>query len=197
MHVDSCNAPVKIWTFQSTEAVDELLRNGYLECNYSLACKDFRDVQYKWMILQMKKRLGPPDCASAYPLWGFTGDDKPDLRSNPFRRYTGSQTSYLIEAKIRRDRLLLSEYHLWECVLAGWALPRNRLELRMESMALELCDFDEELGGALLRLVPKNWSLIFNPAFSFFPSSLPSCRQIWQAVFWRLDVADVVSIELL
>lgn len=118
-----------------------------------------------------------PRSASAYPLWGYSCDDKPDLNSYPFR-YTGSQPRYLIEAEIIRDRVLLSEFHLWECVLAGWALPRNRQELRLESMALELWDFDEELADALLRRVPKNWNLIFNPAFLFFPVSLPAFKQL-------------------
>ena len=61
MHEQIAIQTIKIWTFQETKAVDEHLHNGYLECNYSLACKDFRDVQYKWMILQMKKRLSRPD----------------------------------------------------------------------------------------------------------------------------------------
>jgi len=114
---------VILWTIQSNECFNKLIKDGVLHADGRRVIKIYRPA-YRWMIQQMKKRL--LKSLAGYPLWGWyrfsdVKNIKPDLRSKAMRHWGPKGIKYhLIKFEIDDDLVLLSRWDHWHSVLGGW-----------------------------------------------------------------------------
>ena len=81
----------------------------------------FSDLQYAWLVLQMKKRIGSPPEGVTYPVWAWykwrENRKKPDLRAERWQYGQKGDKFYRLEIEIPDREVLLSDFDEWICVL--------------------------------------------------------------------------------
>lgn len=98
------------YSIQNYKAWTEAQKIGFLSGNPEFTDDHFIKP-YLWMMKQMNKRLTVYD--GEYPIWLWS--IKPDLRR---KGYLNKGTkAVLLEIDISNDRVLLSDFQAWHCVL--------------------------------------------------------------------------------
>lgn len=134
---------ISFWTNQTIEAWNEALEKGYLIGKPKYIWEELKEP-YHWMMKQMETRL--PYYNGEYPIWVWT--EKPDLRrSGHFEKGTHA---VCLELKILSERVLLSDFDAWHCVLNNGFL------------ALDENEWDAFYRGELKMTKEESWERIFN-----------------------------------
>lgn len=143
------------------------------------------------MCQQMRRRL--PEYQGHYPWWAY--DYKLDLRSFRHHVYGGRQV--LMELAVPLERVLLSAYGAWHCVLNRFYLPHAVDE---EGYEREQDAWDAELEAEGLdaywgAILPEPWQSRMAASWDriFDADDLRDTNTI-QACFERLDLSDVVQV---
>lgn len=196
---------MKLWTIQSLEWYENLLRNEVIyavptrinwlkEDNFALA--------YDWLIAEMEQRLGKRPQPNSYPIWAWyqwqdSQKRKPDLR---FRGIGNKgEKSVLLEIEKANNQVLLSDFELWHSVLNEWCITDNELEDDLFNQALaragvEFCDkyaYPTELRQQMIA----SWQKIFDMDYCSEYSSHPFEQKSIQATFWRLSLEEVRNVR--
>ena len=111
-----------LWTIQPKEVFDLIQREGVYRCDiHKSGFEDFADMQYSWMVSQMKKRIGPPPEGVKYPVLAWQqwrkGRKKPDLRWERWHCWPGGAKFYRLEIEIPDEQVLLSDFDNWHVPL--------------------------------------------------------------------------------
>ena len=112
-----------LWTIQPVEVMDIINKEGVFRCTKTLS-DNYQDVcfnnAYDWLTNEMlgMERLAHPDGVEL-PLWAWHTYDgkckKPDLRQSG---YASKGTKCVcIEFCIEENKVLLSDFDIWHCVL--------------------------------------------------------------------------------
>jgi hypothetical protein len=171
---------MRIWTTQSKEVWDLLQAQGTVSCDTYRAEMDFYREGYDWMVEQMVRRIGPPPRPDIrYPLWGWrqVGNYRKEYHGRLADCSGNGDEFVFITAEIPDDRILLSDFELWHCVLNHFSIPMTRQEERITGE-----DF-------LIR----SWERVFDldTRFGYAPRMRRN-RDI-QATFWELRLEWVTS----
>ncbi len=170
---------IRLWTCQTPALFNMVMENGVAYCNQeSWLYNDYTEA-YKWMAQQMLKRIGKPAIENVeLPLWAwkyYNGKSSPKPRRSIDLFGTGDEELIYMELLIPSNRLLVSDFDLWNYVM-------SRLDVDKEDVRE-----DEDM-----------WESIFDPDFNH-----PDwCSKIWderciQATFWCLFKEDIVYADLL
>lgn len=127
---------MKIWTTQTKEFYDELVRRGRVSCRTDMAWDKYPD-KYKWMAAQMERRIGPaPSTQTRYPIWGWNqvGSYKKELHPGHVDCTAGDAEYVFLTLEIPDDKVLLSEHTLWECALNNFYIPSGMKDEDSEDM---------------------------------------------------------------
>jgi hypothetical protein len=192
---------IRLWTVQPKLVWESLLKRGELYVDLTQIETPIEAAPYAWaydyMREQMAQRL--PNYQGHYPWWAWF-DPKPDLRRAVFRRYAPPGTRAVrLKLAIPAERVLLSNYQAWFCVLNRWQLWLGDEEAEppeFESVAArQQAEAD--------RAAEPVWPLSAPWQFRIVPSwermfDLEATRSGWgsevQATFERLELADVVAV---
>lgn len=116
-----------LWTIQHKAAYDEMISTGTLVANedYLFLPEDDRE-SYVWLSKRMVELIGEPPLGTNFPVWAWyqwEGKRKrPDMRTHRFCREKGSPI-VLLTVEIPDDKVLLSDFDMWHCVLNDCYLP--------------------------------------------------------------------------
>ena len=183
-----------LWTIQPEEVFNEIQNNGVYRCDINKSgMKDFADLQYDWMVSQMKKRIGPPPEGVTYPVWAWYkwrgNRKKPDLRAERWQYGQKGDKFYRLEIEIPDREVLLSDFDEWICVLNEGLLADTEEEWN------ELHRIYDALSPeAKKEMRDKNWEKVFN---------LEPVHNEWmirgeciQATFWELRKEQVRKVKM-
>ena len=170
---------IRLWTCQTPALFNMVMENGVAYCNQeSWLYNDYTEA-YKWMAQQMLKRIGKPEIENVkLPLWAwkyYNGKSSPKPRRSIDLFGTGDEELIYMELLIPSNRLLVSDFDLWNYVM-------SRLDVDKEDVRE-----DEDM-----------WERIFDSDFNH-----PDwCSKNWderciQATFWCLFKEDIVYADLL
>lgn len=155
---------IKTYSIQRKEAYEHALHCGFLVGYEKYIDKDFIQ-SYKWMIGQMKSRIGHDE--ASYPIWLWP--KRPDLRSAIYA-YASSREFVLLEITVAEDKILGSDFDAWHYVLNQWKLGHE----------------DEEID------LVKSWERIFD--YEFLRAFDERCIEE-QYVVGRIDIGQVKLIK--
>lgn len=110
------------YTIQRIEAWNEAKKKGYLEGNRDYIWKDFL-YAYSWMMKQMRNYLNSYN--NEYPIWLWV--DRPDLRRGGY--LNPNTHGILLEVLLAEEKVLLSDYESWHCVLMDGYVANTDEEL--------------------------------------------------------------------
>lgn len=122
------------YSIQNLRAWTKAQTKGFLSGSLEFIDNDLINP-YLWMMKQMNERITVYE--DEYRIWLWT--IRPDLRRSGYLK-RGTK-AVLLEIEISNDRVLLSDFQAWHCVLNRWTLEDHK---------------GEDIG------MEKSWERIFN-----------------------------------
>lgn len=113
-----------LYTVQSLLAYEPMKRRKELYCTECYS-PDFEDA-YRWMIFQMKLRIGLPLKENRWPIWAWT--EMPELGKG-FQLGPGNR-GICIEFEVDKRTVLISDFVAWHCVLNNQPYGESTSERR-------------------------------------------------------------------
>jgi len=171
---------MRLFTIQPIEVLKILEEKGRFVCEYSEymkwaeenGCNETIDA-YTWMMIQMKKRIGPSPEGAYYPIWAWAKNDDDNVNDSCAQ---AGKLYARIELEINPSRVLLSDFD-------GWHSPLGAVPFIEDEES-----FDEKWNAIIAagkEAVVKSWEGIFDVSRSDYI----------QAVFWELRKEDILSYE--
>lgn len=110
-----------LWTIQHRNAYEELLQKGVLRGKSEYIDDEFFGEPYKWMVDQMKRRIGNPPEGVFLPIWAWyqwEGKRKrPDMRFHGRGWGEKGTPIVLLTIDVPDNCVLLSDFDYWHVVL--------------------------------------------------------------------------------
>ena len=107
---------IRLWTCQTPALFNMVMEEGVAYCNQkSWLYEDYPNT-YKWMVQQMRKRIGKPEIHNVeLPLWAwkyYNGKSSPKPRRSIDLFGTYDEELVYMELLIPSDRILASDFML-------------------------------------------------------------------------------------
>ena len=194
-----------VWSNVTSDAWDELQRNGVLRATRQHVEQDFM-LAYLWMADQMERRLTTPrPTKEAMPIWAWWqwagGRRRPDLRASG--HLPKGTHGVRLECKVHDERVLLSDFELWHFVLNYGYLPRTQeegeafeKELTAAGVSLMGCSFRNPLPHSQYRQkIEQSWEQIFDLTSTDPKHAIvsPAKDRCIQGTIWELRLDDVID----
>jgi len=181
---------MKLWTIQDKEAYNFLKKNGVLHTNEKyLWCEDSFKHAYDWMASELDKKDSRPE-GVRYPIWAWyqwNGKRKKrDLRERALS--TKGKPAVQLEIEIPDDKVLLSDFDIFHCVLNKWYVSSSEEDYEQFK---EWCASQDE--SKIINRITESWSKIFDLTKEddnwLYGKNENKCIQ---AVFWELREDQVI-----
>lgn len=176
---------MRLWTFQPIEVYDILTEKGIFTCEPSKSTMiefDGFEKAYRWLTIQMIKRIGPPPAGVSFPIWAwhttYWKHKKPDLRRTEFRNY--SQPMVCLEIEKPDKDILLSDEENWHLVLNDSFIADSEE------------DFDNFYEQPSEIRKEESWKKIFD--ISPYENNWLRKGMFVQATFWELNISEVKNV---
>ncbi len=185
---------MKLWTIQPENVFNELQSTGLYRCDINKSfMKEYALVQYDWLVMQMRKRLGNPPEGVNYPVWAWKkwrfDHDMPDLRAERWYYGAKGEKFFRLEIEISDSQVLLSDFDAWSVMLNEGLLSYSEHEdSELEKIYNALSD-DEKI---IFR--SKNWERVFD--ITPFNNEWMCRGESIQATFWELRIEQVKKVKM-
>ena len=192
---------IRLWTIQSPDVWNALQEQKTLLVDpnhptFVSHIDGFPDA-YDWMREQMTQRIS--DYSGHYPWWAY--EHFLDLRFYRWHTHPSGQRLVRLELVIPREKVLLSAYGDWHCVLNRAYLPASILE---EDYDREMAAWEEaakrsgiEVSYGRPKVVvpyPEPWEMQMQTSWEHvFDVEARRPTQTIQATFEELKLAEVVK----
>lgn len=174
-----------IWTIQPYAVYQRIIKTGhfYSDPKLSFDLKDDIDFQrsYRWMIEQMRRKVGAPENEGSYPIWAWYKHDYQHKRPD-FRRVRDYSDEVCIELEIPDKKVLLSDFEAWHYVLNNWYYSPATSEKEWNQSIDWLDSLPEKERQKVKR---KSWNRIFD--ITPRKGDWTKNGDVVQACFWALS----------
>ena len=191
---------VRLWTIQPLAVWTNLIKTGTLLVDPTH--EDFADGSdkqmleaYDWLREQMYVRI--PNYDGGYPWWAYT--HFLDLRFYRFQQRPPNNINVRIELAIPREKVLLSAYGDWHCVLNRTFCPYDDSEEGYEIEFERWVDEAKSVGVNVFNAcpLPEPWECNLRTSWSnIFDVEPRSVGRTVQGTFEKLELAEVVSVRM-
>ena len=181
-----------LWTIQPLEILDLLRREGCYRCDPEKGVDPYFLRAYDWLAGKMAERIGPPPEGVRYPVWAWYRQNgrhrKPDLRSERWCYGYGGMPYVCMELSIPSERVVLSDFDEWHCVLNDILISDTEEENDAQESYFAALSPAEQV-----EYKSRNWERVFD---------VKRLKNDWvtrgdwvQATFWELRTEDVRKIR--
>ena len=199
---------IKLWTIKDEKAYEELKNNKILYGKTRYVDNYFKNP-YDWIIGQMKERLQYPSLdIFQYPVWAWYkwGVDKKNTEDLRYRGYGQKGAKlYKIEFEESEEKILLSDFCLFNFVLNYWYLPKNEnddIEFRKEiknsgtdlSYLMKFDQHSKEL-DKIRHKIEESWNLIFDLKYNNEYINPSNKYRLIQATLWNIKWNQVTKVQ--
>lgn len=187
---------MRLWTSQTIEFYNELMRNGIVYCTRVSEFAQENDFAYHWIAEQTRKRIGePPIPRIKLPVWAWYQFDSKKKRKPPLSNVVKSNPNgkeISIEFEAPDELVLLSDFLLWHHPLNGWDLCVDKRAAKRIDEYFHT-DFKEKPED-IQKLIVDSWDLIFDLDFRHkrIVTKHKKNRSI-QATLWYIRKEWVIS----
>jgi hypothetical protein len=172
---------IRIVTIQSAQAWQKAQARGVLRTDGRYSSRDFR-CAYRWMAAQLADRVGRAPAGVTYPVWGwyrYRGRQYPNWQAY-YRYAPEGESGVYVVADIPADKVLLSCFHKWHCVLNDQYLSADEADDDANENASR--DVIEASWQGVFDLTPSEWWDVDG-------------RQDIQTCLWELNLDWVVRVK--
>lgn len=179
-----------MWTNQPYCVYQQLKRNGIFNCDphKSLLLKEpnFQNA-YRWMIQQMKSKIGNPPQNVKVPIWAwYRSKDYRHCRPD-FRWVQDYRDEICMEIDIPEEQVLLSEFESWHYVLNNDYFSSATSDEEYEHLNSW---FDSLPSKKQQRIKEKSWQRIFDISIRRQGEWTINGETV-QGCFWQLRLDQV------
>ena len=167
---------MKLVTFQTIEAVNDLFKKGYLECNKNKINLEKTGPTYKWILNRMNERIPNPNNVD-YPLWCwvkcYNGICPPKKKG---KRVEGFDVKITFNKKEKEEfEKLLQKYNITKEELKAYVRLDKYKSHRTDKEYIDVCN---KIRKNFDRCITKNSNVL-------------------QGCVWRINLDEVEKIEIL
>lgn len=193
---------MKLVTFQSIDAVKDLLEKGYLECNSSNININKVGYAYNWITEKMNE-LVKNEFEASYPVWCWV---KCYNGITPAKRKGESIKGYDVKITFNKNKeeVFITDYKRYSFVLNNIYIPENNQDKINFDKKLESNNITKEELEAYVRqdkYTTHRTDTFFLDICSQIRKSFDRCiteeSDILQGCVWRINLKDIEKIEFL
>lgn len=193
---------MKLVTFQSIQAVQDLLKKGYLECNEEKINMQKMGYVYDWIIEKMNQKTKNPH-NTKYPLWCwvkcYNGICPAKRKGTPIEGFDVKITFN----KNKKD-VFITDYRKYSFLLNNQFIPNNLEEKEQFEKETKKYKIKQEELLAVSRKdkykqcrIDKSFIDICKKIRRSFDRCITEDSDILQGCVWRIEIDEIDTIEIL
>lgn len=182
---------MKLYSIQTIDAYNNLLKFGSLYCDQNHITMDFKN-SYDWIVKQMECKIGNKPFENIYPIWAWFQYDnsikrKPDLR-NSCHLEKGTH-GVRIEFEKNDNEVLLSDFNDWHCVLNYWPYIEDDSYFNkiLNDNNVKFGDV-ENYTPEIHKMIQDTWQNIFDITTNIENRSI-------QATIWNIKKEEIIKVD--
>ena len=193
---------MKLVTFQTIEAVNDLFKKGYLECNKNKINLEKTGPTYKWIVNKMNERISNLNNVE-YPIWCwvkcYNGICPPKKKG---KRVEGFDVKITFN-KTEKD-VFITDFRRYSFLLNNTYIPNSLKEKEEFERLLEKYNITKEELKAYVRpdkykshRTDKEYIDVCNKIRKTFDRCITKNSNVLQGCVWRINLDEVEKIEIL
>lgn len=193
---------MKLITFQTMDALKELINKGYLECNEKFIDLEKSGPTYKWVLEKMNKYI-PNETKTKYPLWCWVkfknGICPPKHKGEPVLGFDVKITFHKEEKNV-----FITDFRRYSFLLSNRYIPSNEKDRINFANTLKKYNITEEELKAYVRpdkypthRKDKEYLQVCEMIKKSFDRCITTNSDVLQGCIWRINLNEVEKIELL
>ncbi len=193
---------MKLVTYQSIEALKDLLSNGYLECNPKYINQDKVGFVYNWLIKKMNEKI-ENKYNTVYPIWCWV---KCYNCYSPIKRKGKPIDGFDVKITFNLDKkdVFITDFRRYSFLLNNMYIPNSKKDKEMFDSLLEEKNISRDELKALVRKDKyescrndENYLNICKKIEQSFDRCITEDSNILQGCVWRINLNDIESIDIL
>lgn len=193
---------IKLVSFQSIDALKELLENGYLECNEKKIDSKKYGYVYNWIIEKMNIKTDNK-YKTKYPLWCwvkcYNGICPPKRKGEKTEKQYVKITFYKNEKDV-----FITDYRRYSFLLSNQFIPNSLKEKELFDKELKKHSISNEDLKAYVRKdkyskcrTDKVFINTCDKIRESFDRCITKDSDVLQGCIWRIDLNEIEKIEIL
>lgn len=193
---------MKLVTFQTIDALKELINKGYLETNPKYINELKNGFAYNWVISKMNEQIPNQDNIK-YPVWCWVkcknGICPPKRKGESVKGYDVKITFHKPEKEV-----FITDFRRYSFLLNNKFIPKDKKDYQEFNKLLSKYNVTDEDLKAYIRKdkydnhrEDKEFLDICNQIKKSFDRCITNDSDILQGCVWRINIADVENIEIL
>ena len=193
---------MELVTFQSIDALKDLIKKGYLECDTTKINIEKAGPTYEWVIENMNKHLKNPYNVK-YPLWCwvkcYNSICPPKHKGTPVNGF-----DVKITFNKNEEDVFITDFRRYSFLLNNIYIPKNLQEKAKFDQKLQKYNITKEELKAYVRKdkysthrLDKEYLEICQEIKNTFDLCITKDSDILQGCIWRLELTDIKKIEFL
>lgn len=193
---------MKLVTFQTLDALKDLLDKGYLECDKQKINQQKNGITYKWVIGKMNEKL-ENKFNTSYPIWCwvkcYNSICPPKIKGDKVEGYDVKITFYKNEKDV-----FITDFRRYSFLLNNMYIPDNLNDKNKFDKKLEKYNITKDEFKAYVRTDKykecrndKEFLEICNEINKSFDKCITKDSDILQGSVWRINLNEIEKIEIL
>lgn len=154
---------MRLWTSQRIGFYEDVIDSGIAYCDRLSYWSRNCDYAYKWMVEQMRLRIGePPLPQITLPVWAWYQYDSRKRNKPPLtpKNKGHNSSEIMMEIEVPDNEVLLSDFDLWLHPLNGWDILKDkRLKKKVEEYFFT--EFNEK-PAEIQKIISDSWVRVFD-----------------------------------
>lgn len=193
---------MKLVTFQSMDALKDLVNKGYLECNESKINIEKSGTTYSWVLEKMKDRIKNPNHIQ-YPIWCwvscYNSICPPKHKGEPIKGFDVKITFHK-----PKEEVFITDFRRFSFLLNNNYIPSSLKDKKEFDKKLKKYNITPEELQAYVRKdkynehrTDKEYLEICEEIKNSFERCITEDSDILQGCVWRINLNEIECIEIL
>lgn len=192
---------MKLVTFQTIEALKELINNGYLECNEKYINMPKVGYAYNWISEKMNKQI--PNKENKYPIWSWV---KVKNRICPPKHKGNAVKDFEVKITFNKkdEEVFITDFRRYSFVLNNMYIPKDKKDKEIFDNNFKKYNISRQDLEAYVRKdkyikhrQDKEYLNVCEEIRNSFDRCITKESDILQGCVWRVNLEDIEKIEIL
>jgi len=193
---------MRLVTFQSMEAYESLIKNGYLETDKNYINQEKVGYAYSWIVNKMNEKI-KNNYDVEYPIWCWV---KCYNNSCPKKKKGTKVKGYDVKITFNKNKedIFITDFRRYSFLLNNMFIPKNKEEKESFDNELKKYNITSDDLKAYVRKdkynthrTDKDYLKICKKIYDSFDNCITFDSDILQGCVWRINLDEIEKIEIL